>query len=102
VDQPAWFDRFAELCPGVPVHIETISGFNHELPYLDAEYWSGFPQARAGEFAEFLALAQRGRPRSVHVLPEGPARQQAEQDYQRSEVERSVRYAKEVLGLGLR
>jgi len=28
VDWKAYFARFAQLCPGVPVHIETISGFN--------------------------------------------------------------------------
>jgi sugar phosphate isomerase/epimerase len=102
VDQPAWFARFAELCPGVPVHIETISGFNHELPYLEPDFWQAFPKGRASELAEFVALARRGRPREPHVLPEGADRQQAEQEYQRAELERSLRYAKDVLGLGLK
>ena len=43
--------RFRELCPDVPVHIETISGFNRELPYLQPDFWKAWPRiagARAG------------------------------------------------------
>ena len=32
IDLRAYFDEFDRLCPGVPVHIETISGFNREFP----------------------------------------------------------------------
>src|SRR5690606_36380392 len=32
VDQKEYFRKFREFCPGVPVHIETISGFNREFP----------------------------------------------------------------------
>ena len=34
---------FPELCPGVPVHIETISGFNREIPYLTDDFWKVWP-----------------------------------------------------------
>src|SRR5688572_5009804 len=47
VDLPAYFKRFAELCPDAPVHIETISGFNREIPFLTDDYWKAFPRARA-------------------------------------------------------
>src|SRR5262245_3426886 len=102
VDLKTYFQRFAELCPGVPVHIETISGFNREIPYLKDDFWKRWPKVRANEFARFLALARKGKPRDSWKAPEGKDRKLAEQDYQKSEIERSIRYCKEELGLGLK
>jgi 3-oxoisoapionate decarboxylase len=102
VDLKKYFARFAELCPGVPVHIETISGFNRELEYLKPEFWKVWPKAKAVDLARFVALAKKGKPRDTWKAPAGMDRKQAEQDYQKSEIERSLRYCKEELGLGLR
>jgi sugar phosphate isomerase/epimerase len=102
VEWKPYFARFRELCPTVPVHIETISGFNREIPYLTGKHWQAFPDARAADLARFLVLAKRGRPRDAHALPEGASREQAEKDYQRDDLERSIRYCKETLGLGLK
>ncbi|MBI5761879.1 MAG: sugar phosphate isomerase/epimerase [Planctomycetales bacterium] len=99
-DLKTYFQRFAELCPGVPVHIETISGFNREFPYLTDGFWKPWPNARAKDFARFVALAKRGKPRPPHVIPDGQDKKTREQEYQRAEVERSIKYCKEVLGLG--
>ena len=43
VDLKAYFALFDELCPNVAVHIETISGFNREFPYLKPEFWKAWP-----------------------------------------------------------
>ena len=102
VDLKAYFQRFVELCPGVPVHIETISGFNREIPYLKEDFWKVWPKARAKDFARFVALAKRGKPRDAWKAPAGQDRKLAEQDYQKGEIERSLRYCKEELGLGLK
>ena len=101
VDLKTYFARFAELCPQAPVNIETISGFNRELPYLQADFWKTWPKARASEFARFLAIAKQGKPRAAWSPPAGQDRKVAEQAYQKSEVERSIRYCKS-LGLGLK
>ena len=98
VDVKTYFKRFAELCPGVPVHIETISGFNREIPYFKEDFWKVWPHAKARDFARFVALAKKGKPREPH----NSANPQAEQDYQKGEIERSIKYCKEVLGLGLK
>jgi sugar phosphate isomerase/epimerase len=102
VDLKTYFARFAELCPHVPVHIETISGFNRELPYLKADFWKVWPKAKASDFARFVALAKKGKPRDTWRAPEGQDRKLAEQEYQKGEIERSLRYCKEELGLGLK
>ncbi|MEW6160451.1 MAG: sugar phosphate isomerase/epimerase [Verrucomicrobiota bacterium] len=102
IDWKKYFQRFAQLCPGVPVHIETISGFNIEFPYLKPEFWSAFPKARARDFAKFVALARAGKPREPWRAPAGKDPKQADQEYQKGELERSLKYCKQVLGLGLK
>jgi 3-oxoisoapionate decarboxylase len=98
-DLPAYFKRFAELCPGIPVHIETISGFNRDIPYLKPEYWKVFPKARAQDLAAFIAFAKKGKPREQWKAPAGQDRKIAEQEIQRSQIEKSIAYLK-TLGLG--
>ncbi len=95
VDFRGFFARFVELCPGVPVHIETISGGRREFPYLEPAFWSTYPDHRGADFARFVALAKRGKPRE-------PVKPVNDQEFQRGEIERSLRYCKETLGLGLR
>jgi sugar phosphate isomerase/epimerase len=97
-----YFDRFAALCPGVPVHIETISGFNREIPYLKNDFWNVWLKANARYFSRFVALAKKGKPREAWKAPEGVDRKIAEQEYQKSEIERSLTYCKKELGLGLK
>ena len=71
IDLPAYFKAFRELCPGVPVHIETISGFNREFPFLTPEFWKAWPAMPAAPFARFVALARQGKPRETFKAPEG-------------------------------
>jgi sugar phosphate isomerase/epimerase len=99
IDQKAYFTRFRELCPGVPVHIETISGVKRDFPYLQPDFWKAWPNMPARNFARFLAIAERGKPRDPWSPPAGQDRTQAEQAYQRAEIEKSLRYCR-TLGLG--
>lgn len=95
VDLHQYFNRFRQLCPGVAVNIETIGGFAIEFPYLaDPEFWDAFPRKSAREFGRFLALAKRGRPVAPH---DG-----GDKALQKGELERSIRYCREILGLGLK
>ena len=102
IDLKAYFARFRELCPGIPVHIETISGFNREFPYFDPAFWKAWPDMPAASFARFEALARRGRPRPAWSPPAGTDRERAEQEYQKGELERSLIYCRGTLGLGRR
>lgn len=99
-DTKAYFKRFLELCPGIPVHIETISGFNREVKYLTPDYWKAFPKARAEDLAKFIAFAKKGKPRDTWKAPEGKDSKLATQEYQRAEIEKSIAHLKS-LGLGL-
>ena len=102
LDQRAFFARFRELCPHVPVHIETISGFSRELEYLRPEFWKGWPQMPARSLARFEAIARTGHAVAPWQPPAGQDKARAEQDYQRGELERSIIYCRYELQLGRR
>jgi sugar phosphate isomerase/epimerase len=103
----AWVKRFQALCPGAPLSLEIITGGPPRvLNYLEDAYWAVYPEARAAEFARFERLVRRGQPfmgtmvtvaRGDDVPPEYHAAQVAQQRY---DLERSVRYCREVLGIG--
>ena len=68
-DWTAYVKRFQELCPEVPFVLEIISyKWSNEAQYLQPEFWSRYPKAKAHEFARFIALAKGG---SEYELPPG-------------------------------
>lgn len=102
VDFRTYIKRFAELCPGVPVQLEIISEFARSFPYLKEDFWPPYSKVRAPEFARFVALAKRGKPVAPFKTAEGRDKKLATQEYQKAELERSLKYCREVLGLGLK
>jgi sugar phosphate isomerase/epimerase len=94
VDLKAYFARYAELCPEVAVNIETIGGFAVEFPYLETAFWEAWPDRKAEDLARFIAFVRRGR----QVDPyNGNAA-----DRQKADLEKSIRYCRETLGLGVK
>ena len=101
-DLDGFFDLFEKRCPGVTVHIETISGFAKPFACFDRGFWRAYPDARAEDFAGFLALAKKGRPLEPYRPPAAGDKAAAERHYQLDELARSIRHCRDVLGLGLR
>lgn len=102
VDLKAYFKLYAELCPKCPVQIETISGFNREIPHKKEDFWKTWPNGKPKGFDKFLALSAKGKPRESWKAPEGKDGKLAQQEYQKAEIEESIRYCRETLGLGIR
>ena len=102
LDLPAFFDHFATHCPGVTVHVETISGFAKTFPIDDRSFWKAYPNARAADLAAFLALASRGRRLEPFRPDPTRPREEGERIYQLAELDRSITYCREQLRLGLR
>jgi sugar phosphate isomerase/epimerase len=101
-DLTAFFDHFAEHCPRVTVHIETISGFAKIFPIGDHEFWKAYPEARASDLAAFLALSKKGRPLEPFRPDPDRPREESEREYQAAELSRSIDFCRTRLGLGLR
>jgi len=102
VDWERYFQRFAELCPHTPAQLEIISGRPIPIPYLRDDFWEAYPKARPREFARFLKLTKAGSPRRAFRVSKRRDAKLAEQKWQQAELERSIRYCKDALGLGLK
>jgi sugar phosphate isomerase/epimerase len=104
VDWPTYVQRFRTLCPQTPFVLEIISyKWSRESNYLEPGFWEKFPRARAEEFARFVALAKRGQEfRLPPGRPAGPASLELEQAQQRFDLEQSLDYCRQVLGLGIK
>ena len=101
VDWKKYFERFAQLCPGIPIHIETISGFNRELTLKKDDFWKAWPAEKPKGYGQFQAFAKLGKAREPWKAPAGKDSKLATQDYQKGDIERSIQFCKS-LGLGPR
>jgi len=98
VDWKAYFELHQKLCPRTPVQLEIITGDARKLGVLKPGYFDLWPDAGAAGLSRFLAMARGGKPKKPYVTPKGLP---AEQTWQLSQLERSIRYCKK-LGLGLK
>ncbi len=101
-DWKAYVARYAALCPQTPFALEIISEWGRPLSYLKEDFWKPYPKARASEFARFLAFVKRGKPSHPYQLPAGHNKAEFDKEFQKADLEKSLRYCKEVLGLGLK
>ncbi len=93
VDFKAYGKRFAELAPGVPLHVETISGFARPMPFKQADFWKAYPGYQdTPAFASWLTMARRGNPIEVFKAPDGEGKKAAEVAYHKGELERSLNW----------
>ncbi len=91
VDFKAYAKRFAELAPGVPLQVETISGFARPFAWKQDEFWKIFPNHRdTPMFKAWLDMAKRGKKIDSFKAPDGPGKKDAEIAYQKGEFERSI------------
>jgi 3-oxoisoapionate decarboxylase len=108
IDLKAIVNRYKELCPNASFQLEIITGRPPEIiPFLEPDFWRTYKGMPASEFASFVALAKSGRPFSGRMVIEdvegqapAPEFQDALVYQQRYDLERSLHYSQEVLGLG--
>jgi sugar phosphate isomerase/epimerase len=101
IDWKRYVARWIELCPTVPIQIETISGFSRNFPYKKDDFWKNYDR-KPEALAKFEALAKRGKAIPGFKAPEGADKKIAEQEYQKGELERSIKFLREGLGLGFK
>jgi 3-oxoisoapionate decarboxylase len=108
VDFQSFLALFQKLCPKAAMQLEIITGRPPTvLPYLEADFWKVFPNTPAWEFSRFVALAKSGHPYLGRMVIGGPGKQslamaEALKEQQRTDLERSLEYAKTVLGAGVK
>lgn len=102
LDFPHYAKTMAEFCPGVPLHVETISNAARSIPFLKPEFWKGFPHLSAAEMIDFLNLAKKGKPREIKNSPAGIKQKDFDRNLQQSELLKSLDYLRRNCNAGLK
>lgn len=102
LDFTMYAKTMADLCPGVPLHIETISNSARPVPFLKPEFWEGFPELPASELVDFLKMIKKGTPQEIINAPSGISKKEFDIEHQQSELAKSVNYLREYCNAGLK
>ncbi len=108
VDLHRFVELYKKLCPNAAMQLEIITGMPPDVaPYLEPDFWKVFQRTPAWEFARFLKLAKSGHPYIGPMVIAGwgaksPVVEAAFQEQQRTDLERSLEYAKKTLDVGVR
>ncbi len=92
VDIAGYVKRFAELCPGKPLSLESIVFGPRRLPYRDPKFWEAYRNTPAWEFERFAELAARGKP-----YPDEPWQTPNEAQRERDALDESLAFTKKIL-----
>lgn len=101
IDWKKYAARWSQLCPQAPIIIETISGGARMFPYKSPDFWKHYDK-RPDKLAKFEALAKRGKAITPFKAPAGPEGKIVTQNFQKSELEKSITYLRKEIGLGVR
>jgi len=85
--------RYMELCPGKAMSLEVIVMGPMLYPWRKPEFWEGYRNVRAAEFARYLQLAAPGQPQPP--LPQLSKEQAVAKE--RADFEASMRWTREFL-----
>ena len=100
-----WSQRFQEQCPQANFTLEIISSIAPRVvDFLEPGFWEVYQETPAWEFVRFLQLVKNGHANTVPTLTADwtepdPTYQAALITQQRRQVEKSVNYCREVLGI---
>lgn len=101
----AWSRCYMDECPNDVFMLEIITTLPPKvLNYLEEDYWEVYAEQPASEFARFLALAAKGTSYTEPTVTVNwgaipPDMQAAMAAQQRSNMEKSVQFCREVLGI---
>lgn len=86
--------KYAALCPGRALSMESIVFGPKLFPFKDPQFWDDYRDVPAWDFERFVALAERGKPRA-----EAPWERLDEATREREDLEASLAYTKKLLAL---
>ena len=89
---PKYIATLSAANPEMPIFVESISNSAREIPFLTADHWKAYPELRAAEIADFLALCRRGHAIEIASPPSGTDKTTFEQQHQRDEFLTSIAY----------
>jgi len=94
VDIDGYVRKYAALCPGRALSIESIVTGPRVYPFRDPKFWEAYRDTPAWEFERFLEIADRGKP---HAADPRPADQEAARRREREDFEASLEYLRKLV-----
>ena len=86
--------KYAELCPGRALSMETIVMGPRMYPYRNPKFWDNYKDVPAWNFQRFADLVEKGKPFDMPKVDRSMAAQR-----EREDLEASLNHAKSLLGL---
>ena len=103
-----WTKRFQHLCPDKTYSLEIINLRTPRIfPYRRSDFWGHYRDVPASVFTGFLNIARQGKPYrnispvSQEVKIDNVTHKELLAKQERRDVEQAVRYAREVLHIGI-
>src|SRR5689334_23436803 len=96
VDIEGYCRKYATLCPGKALSIESIVTGGRAYPYRDPKFWDAYRNTPAWEFQRFVEIAERGKARGIPAKP--PDRETA-QRIEREDLEASMAFTRKLFGV---
>jgi sugar phosphate isomerase/epimerase len=94
VDIASYVKKYAELCPGKAISLESILLGPRIFPYREASFWDAYRKTPAWEFTRYLEIAERGKP---YQSEPWETKDQAQRE--REALDESLAYTKKLLNL---
>lgn len=94
VDIDGYVRKYAELCPGRALSLESIVMGPRIFPYRETAFWDSYRDIPAWNFERFAEIAERGKPYAIPPVDKAGAAQR-----EREDLEASIAHAKQVLSL---
>ncbi len=102
MDYPLYSETLGKSCPGVPLHVETISNSARSIPYLKPDFWAAFPDLPASEVVDFLRLVRRSQALEIAYPPDGVNQKDFDIKLQQTELLKSLYYLRRNCNAGLK
>ncbi len=89
--------KYAGLCPGRALSLESIVTGPRVFPYRDPQFWDAYRNDPAWEFMRFVEIAEHGTARPAEAAPRD---REGAQRKEREDLEASLAYTRKLLGIG--
>ena len=100
VDLKTLFKEWRATCPETRFILKQFPVLPENSTFHEKGFWIPYSTIRADDFSRFLLLAQKGKPLKSFSSPPSVDPKKAQQEYQLSELERSLKFCREHLDLG--
>ncbi len=89
-------------CPGVPIHVESISNSAINIPFKTTEFLKGFPDLNPAEIDKFAKLAKKGKVQVILTPNKGESKKEFDIKLQEQELQKSFTYLRNYCNVGLK